>query len=224
MRVQEIWRYPVKSIGGERLASVQVGRMGVTGDRAWAVRDDERAEITWGGDTPALMRVTATTGRGGDVRLGLPTGKEVALLDPDAPRLLSEVTGKQVSLVPSEPEYPEQALHVVTAATLRTLADALPHSVIDVTRFRPNLVLEVPGDGYPEHEWLGRRVRIGAVTIRFTIGCARCVMITLATTVAAKDRRVLQHVARDLGNILGVYAAVDTPGQITESAQVTWDY
>ena len=38
--VREIWRYPVKSMGGESLEQVAVGETGVLGDRTWAVRDE----------------------------------------------------------------------------------------------------------------------------------------------------------------------------------------
>ncbi|HKE12957.1 MAG TPA: MOSC N-terminal beta barrel domain-containing protein, partial [Myxococcota bacterium] len=43
--VVEIWRYPVKSMGGERLEAVPVGLGGLPGDRAWAVRDEVRGGI-----------------------------------------------------------------------------------------------------------------------------------------------------------------------------------
>jgi uncharacterized protein YcbX len=43
--VAEVWRYPVKSMIGERLASTLVNDWGVLGDRVWAVRDEVRGGI-----------------------------------------------------------------------------------------------------------------------------------------------------------------------------------
>ncbi|MEU1107147.1 MOSC N-terminal beta barrel domain-containing protein [Streptomyces tibetensis] len=37
--IERIWRYPIKSTGGERLASVDVDERGLLGDRLYAVRD-----------------------------------------------------------------------------------------------------------------------------------------------------------------------------------------
>src|SRR4051812_29390546 len=39
MVVEELWRYPVKSMGGERLEVADVDAWGIDGDRQWAVID-----------------------------------------------------------------------------------------------------------------------------------------------------------------------------------------
>src|SRR2546425_3317944 len=44
-RVIEIWRYPVKSMGGEQLQRCALGKLGIPGDRGWAVRDEAAGEI-----------------------------------------------------------------------------------------------------------------------------------------------------------------------------------
>ena len=53
--VDEIWRYPVKSMAGERLPGTAVGPQGLTGDRGWAVRDEERGGIRGAKKIPELM-------------------------------------------------------------------------------------------------------------------------------------------------------------------------
>jgi len=40
MRVAELWRYPVKSLQGERLDTADVGAQGLPGDRQWALFDE----------------------------------------------------------------------------------------------------------------------------------------------------------------------------------------
>lgn len=114
-------------------------------------------------------------------------------------------------------------LLVMTTSAMRSLAEALPHSVVDVRRFRPNIVLDT-GDlpGHPEFEWVGRHLQIGEVVLRIVDACPRCVMVT--REVAADlpdDRAVLRHIVRDLDQNVGVYAEVLTPGVIRSGATAT---
>ncbi len=114
-------------------------------------------------------------------------------------------------------------LLVMTTSALRTLTEALPDSVIDVRRFRPNLVIDT-GDqpGHPEFSWIGRRIHIGEVTLDVAIGCPRCVMVTREVTPAIPaDRAVLRHVVRELDQNVGVYATVATPGVVRVGDPVT---
>ncbi|MEQ8662355.1 MAG: MOSC N-terminal beta barrel domain-containing protein, partial [Gammaproteobacteria bacterium] len=53
--VKEIWRFPVKSMRGDRVTATQVSARGLAGDRAWAMRDETRAEVQWGKRFPQLM-------------------------------------------------------------------------------------------------------------------------------------------------------------------------
>src|SRR5438046_10423198 len=58
-RVIEIWRYPVKSMGGEELERCALGKLGVPGDRGWAVRDEAAGEIRGAKKLPALLQLAA---------------------------------------------------------------------------------------------------------------------------------------------------------------------
>ena len=75
--VAEIWRYPVKSMGGERLAQSAIAARGLHADRMWAVRDAEldtfttarpQARPTGPRDPPRTGRCTAAE-RANDARL-----------------------------------------------------------------------------------------------------------------------------------------------------------
>jgi uncharacterized protein YcbX len=225
MRVSQLWRYPVKSVGGQRLRSGEIVLSGVLGDRTLAVRDTLTGEITWAGAVPGLMRVTARTlgdGTNDAVELHLPDGSRVRSDQPDADSLLSEAMGHLVTLVRHRPTDDTTALHLVTTAGLRSLSEALPQAQIEVARFRPNLVLDVDAPGHPDHGWLGRRLQIGTVTLRFTTACKRCVVVTKATPRAAASRAVLRWVARELDNVFGVYAAVESPGIVNEGDDAHW--
>src|SRR6185503_1758093 len=96
--VKELFRYPVKSMAGERLDSVEVGRRGVIGDRVWAVRDEEAGAITGGKRLPVLMTCSARfleapardASRGSPrVLIELPDKTEITSDDPLVHRRLS---------------------------------------------------------------------------------------------------------------------------------------
>lgn len=226
MRVDQIWRYPVKSLGGEPLTAATVDTLGIEGDRVIAVRDEKRDEITWAGGVPGLMRVRAVTVAPGVAELIPPDGERFRSDAPDAGRRLSAVVDADVTLVGYQSDRPYAALHVLTTTTLRNLGSALPDSTVDVTRFRPNLVLDANSDGiqsgYPELDWVGRRMSIGTLRLRFTEACDRCAAITRETVTAPRDRAVLRFVARELGNAVGVYAEVETPGHIRVGDEARW--
>jgi uncharacterized protein YcbX len=108
-RVQQIWRYAVKSMAGEKLAGCEVGSKGIPGDRGWAVRDETRGEITNGKRIPLLMQCSATyrsapaAGLNTDAEILLSDGTVTATDDSEVNSHLSRVFGKQVTLWPLQP-------------------------------------------------------------------------------------------------------------------------
>ena len=59
LSVQEIWRYPVKSLGGEQLTTTRVDELGIEGDRAWGIYDPETEMVLTGRREPALLFLSA---------------------------------------------------------------------------------------------------------------------------------------------------------------------
>jgi uncharacterized protein YcbX len=119
--------------------------------------------------------------------------------------------------------YDAYPLMLMTTSALRSLAEAVPGSVVDVRRFRPSLVVDT-GDapGHPEQDWVGHRVRVGDVELDVVGGCPRCVMVTRAVgDDIPRDPAILRHVVRDLGQDVGVYATVARPGTISAGDEVT---
>jgi hypothetical protein len=213
MSVHEIWRYPVKTLGGEHLDSARLDECGLAGDRRWAVWDEEKDEATWAGAVPRLMMLQARTTSAG-TELMLPDGAVHHLDDPRTPEAVSSVVGRRVAFRPVPRHVPEAPIHLLTTAALRQLAADLPDCAVNVSRFRPNLLLDADESGYLERRWLGRILQVGGTTLRISRGCSRCVMTTLATPSAPRDRRVLRWIAGRLDNMLGVYADVLTPGTV----------
>ena len=109
--VSSLMRYPVKSMLGEELAVVDVGAGGVSGDRAYALVDDETGKVVsvkrprrWG----RIFELAATSGgagngEGGGVTVALPDGRLVAIDDPALPASLSDFFGRRVSLATVPP-------------------------------------------------------------------------------------------------------------------------
>jgi uncharacterized protein YcbX len=123
------------------------------------------------------------------------------------------------------------AIHLVTTSTLSTLAQAYPEGRFALNRFRPNLVIESGQDGFPENEWVGRRIGVGPeVILEVTMPCPRCVMTTLGQGDLPPDPGILRTAARK-NNIMvaplnqrmpsvGVYAKVLRGGPVHRGDEV----
>ncbi|HLN98520.1 MAG TPA: MOSC N-terminal beta barrel domain-containing protein [Pyrinomonadaceae bacterium] len=107
--VEQIWRYPVKSMAGEQLASASVEALGIPGDRGWAVKDEVKSEIKTGTRIPLLMQCASQylEEPGVDtiphVEIIFPDGSRVASDDPEVNARLSSVLGNAVRLWPRQP-------------------------------------------------------------------------------------------------------------------------
>lgn len=108
-RVRELWRYPVKSMGGERISACRMTAGGIPGDRAWALRDELAAEIRGAKKFPSLLRCSARflaepePGQSPAAEIVLPDGRTVRSDSPEASSELSALVGRQVTLCPLKP-------------------------------------------------------------------------------------------------------------------------
>lgn len=108
--VRELWRFPVKSMGGERVDASAVGARGLHGDRLWAVRDEEAGALTNAKRLPALLQCSARfvaeppadvgPGTVPAVVVTLPGGDEVRSDDAQVHARLSALLGRKVTLCP----------------------------------------------------------------------------------------------------------------------------
>jgi uncharacterized protein YcbX len=226
LRLAELWRYPIKSLAGERLASATVDMRGLEGDRRWALVDGgggiasgkttrrfrkvpgllhHRSRLD--GDQPVLTHADGRSARGGTAGL-------------DA--LVAEIAPPGWSLQSEGPtsHFDDGSVHVVTTATLATLSAAAGDPVA-VERLRPNLLIAVDSTtSFPEDDWLGRSLRIGTVELRVTKRAERCVMVGHTQERLAPRPTVLKTIGRINGACAGVYAEVTTPGNLAQGDTV----
>ena len=93
MRVLELWRYPVKSLQGERLAEAEIGPLGIPGDRGWALFDRDTGLGLTARRVPELLFGAARVRPDGGVEVVLPDGTVTA-----DEAVLSDWLGRRVEL------------------------------------------------------------------------------------------------------------------------------
>ena len=139
------------------------------------------------------------------------------------------VTDEAISLgTPSGTFFDFAAIHIITTSTVAVLERAYPQGRFDVRRFRPNILLDTAQNGFPENDWVGRKLAVGdEVVLQVLIPCARCVMTTLPQGDLPLDPGILRTTARE-NNVMipplnqrkpsmGVYATVLRGGDVQRS-------
>ncbi|MBY6382493.1 MOSC domain-containing protein [Rhodococcus erythropolis] len=294
MTIKELWRYPVKSMAGERISGTWVRANGFLGDRRYALVDTETSEVIcakvprkWGkvmnfgaeyveepvaGERMPALRITFPDGSVHfsdspriNSLLSAELGRSVELTDtttePAASEALWQVVegheatdwtrqrtigrvdnqdlvrwqlAEGVPAIGDEETFFDLApMHVLTTGTLRHFQELAPGISFDARRFRPNIVIDVAGNGFVEQGWVGQTMRIGEAGLLLTIPVPRCAMPTLEqrTFGLSADRKVMQAVARHntheveaLGPgrwaIAGVYANSTQDGYIDLDSRV----
>jgi len=286
--VAELWRFPVKSMGGGRVDSVRIDRRGVHADRLWAVRDVEKGVTASARRIPVLLTCSARylTDPGDDAGPGnvpgvvitFPDGREIESGDANVDGALSELAGREMRLVALPPVAdksqhrmtrqdavayfaPAQVrkdfgledtealpdvsvfttkdvvtlarhstppgtfvdlspVHLLSTASLRALSpDGTPY---EARRFRPNVLVDVadPGVDFPESDWVGGRLEIGAAALDVAIPTIRCVVPTRPQPGIELDRAITKQLAERTDRFLGVYANVGTPGVVSVGDEV----
>ena len=227
MRVHELWRYPVKSLQGERLDSVELTPDGLEGDRRYAIFDVGTGFGLTGRRHPELLFASARLLDGGVVEITLPDGT-VAADDGE----LSLWLGRPVTLVSVDygtgrhyenvTDYEQEptsgwepftgadgAFHDQAAARV-TLVSTATIGSWDGRRFRANVLLE--GEG--EDALVGSSVGLGSARLDVGLKISRCVMTTRAQPGIERDLDVLRTIAREREACLAVGALVSQPGTV----------
>lgn len=233
MFVEEIWRYPVKSLQGERLARSEVAADGVVGDRGWAIFDRSTGMGLTARRVPELLLAFASLAEDGGVRIAAPDGSELAS-DSD----LSDWLGRDVELrgvgavaAPryenlDDPDDESRGWHAFegspgpfhdSVTSKLTLVSRATLGDWPARRFRPNLVVSGGGEG----ELVGSIAAVGGSLLNVRAAVSRCVMVTRPQPGGiAADPGVLREIARERGNLLAVGATVERPGPVAVGDEV----
>ena len=235
VRAVELWRYPVKSLQGERLHSVQVSQAGFEGDRQFAIYDLATGFGLTARRLPELLFASARLRDDGTAEISLPDGA-VASGD-DA---LSEWLGRRVTLRSAATDAARRyenvddfELETASEWTPFEGADGAFHdnpgarvSLVstgtvgpwDARRFRANVLL----DGEGEDSFVGSNVALGDVTLDVDMRLERCVMTTRAQAGGIeRDLDVLRTIAREREACLAVGALVVDPGTVHVGDELT---
>jgi len=203
MHVEEIWRYPIKSMAGEQLTSADVSRLGIAQDREIVIVRADRERVATARTYPKLLAL-----RGGLDPGGVPTVNGHAWETAEARGLIEDAIGATVRLVMATgPErFDVLPLLVATDGAIGTMG-------VDRRRFRPNILIGGV-DGLDERSWPGRQIRIGELVISAEKLRERCVMTTYDPDTQVQDLGILKRIVNGFEGTMALDCSVITPGSI----------
>ncbi|MEM9464785.1 MAG: MOSC N-terminal beta barrel domain-containing protein [Actinomycetota bacterium] len=223
MRVLELWRYPIKSIGGERLERADIGEFGITGDRGWGLVDETNGNVLTARREPQLLMATCrivdgepvtTTADGREVRtsaeytdwLGRPVRLEAAGADGGTYEnpMDAENDADWVSWQGPGGAWHDSGRSRVSIVTATTIGEW------DFRRFRANVLV----DGEGELDLIGGAITIGSAGLDVIKGIERCVMVTRPQPGLERDLDVLKTINRERDGVLSVGATINQAGVI----------
>jgi uncharacterized protein len=206
--VAEIWRYPVKSMAGERVVEAVLGPDGIDGDRRLHV-EDGRGRVITARTHARLLRHRARTTDAGVVLVD-----ERPWFDPAVAAAVGAIAGPDAQLVPTDGGvFDILPLLVATDGAIATFGH-------DGRRLRPNLVIGGV-EGLAERAWEGAGLRIREATIALADLRGRCVMTTYDPDTGVQNPEVLKSIVRLFAGSLALNGSVAIGGEIREGDAVT---
>jgi len=223
--VEAIFRYPVKSMRGERLEAARVGWHGLDGDRRLAFRRiDDRGGFPWltASELPDLLlyapcRSEASVHGDPPTHVRTPDGAEMPVFGEDLAAEVARRHGAPVQMMQlNHGIFDEASLSVITLDTVGEIGRLAGRSP-DVRRFRPNIVVRALRPvAFQEDEWLGGVLSFGAgddgPTITVTMRDVRCSVVNVDPDSARRAPEVLKAVVRANRNNAGIYGTVTRTG------------
>jgi len=226
--VEAIFRYPVKSMRGQRLEVANMGWHGIDGDRRLAFRRvDDRSGFPWltASKLPELILFSPQHRKDSaeeDVPMYIraPDGGEMAVFGDELAAEVGRRYGAPVQMMQlKQGIFDEACISVITSDTVREIGRLAERS-LDMRRFRPNVAVRllrpVP---FQEDEWLGSVLLFGekddAPAITVTMRDVRCSMVNLDPDSAAAAPEVLKTIVRANQNNAGIYGAVTRVGRLS---------
>lgn len=229
--ISELWRYPVSSVTGERVAEVEVSSAGMIGDRRYALVDRATGIVAHPERDQRWQKAifirsrTAATG----IEILVPEGDWQSVDDPGLAASLSEFLGFDANVRPYErtleasrrdafalDRYDVSPLHLLTTASVDHLKTLHPGGNPDRRRFRPNILMQSEPDisGFAELGWIDAGIRLGEVEGKVIAPTKRCGFTIIEQEGIANDPEILRNVMRFGNRNMGVYCAPDASGTL----------
>lgn len=208
MYVKELWRYPVKSLAGERVEKVSVTEFGFEGDRLIHVQGEGCRLIT-SRTHPQLLSLRGTLDAEGRALIN-----GMNWNSPEVLALVQAAAGREASLT----YYDGPERFDVLPLSIAT-DGAIEHMKIDGRRLRPNLIAGGV-EGLMERTWPGRNLRIGSLVIHAQRLRPRCVMTTWDPDTQKQDITVLKRIVNELDGVMSLDCSVIEPGTVREGDRV----
>jgi uncharacterized protein len=225
--ISALFRYPVKSMAGQRLDSAILGWHGVEGDRRLAFRRlADRGAFPWlsASRLPELLLYQPvgrqdTTGEPLPTHIRTPDGREYELADAALPKEIAARHRAGVELMQMKHGvFDEAGVSAIALGTIRSIAREAGIDA-DVRRFRANLVIDTRGaQPFEEDRWVGQILEFGSdgtgPAVSVTMRDQRCVMINFDSDTAEANAEVMKTVIRMNDNYAGVYGTVIRTGEL----------
>lgn len=208
LHIAGLWRYPVKSLAGERLSTATIGRDGIPGDRVVWVRGPEGVRTS-----RRQYRLLGLQGTLGPDASPLINGHPWE--SPEALALVRAAAGDDAWMEASDDVERFDVLPLLVATDGAVAAFGR-----DVRRLRPNLLIGGVHD-LDERDWPGAELHIGSVTVRLDSLRGRCPMTTVDPDTLHRDPEVLRDIGRRFGGRLALNADVVREGTISVGDAVT---
>lgn len=226
-----LWRYPIKSMGGESLAALEFRDLGVVGDRVLAVVGQDTGQVLTAKRERRLLEASSRW-LGNDVEIIFPSGQTSMASDPRVDDRLSEWLGRPLRLVAPGPHestvepyladpdtdgaestfdlpawtfVDDSPIHLLSEASLQQGRAWHPAGQWDIRRFRPNIVVDGPVTG-------SAVVTLGTAEVWISGPCKRCVMVTQPQPDLPVDRKILATLLRRTEASFGVYGSTRQAG------------
>jgi uncharacterized protein YcbX len=222
--VLQIWRYPIKSMGGEQINASFVDDHGLRGDRKYAVQDDN-GKLGSGKNSRRFTRILGLLDltaqyEGAAPVVVAPDGSRHLVATGAADAYLQLLTGRSVHVSRDTgiSHFDEVPFSLVGSATLNWLARQVDVAV-DARRLRPNIVVRTE-EPFAEEAWVGRTVRIGSIQAMFDRVFMRCVMVGMAQPGLAKSGSVLKAIADRRNVCMAIGGHVSQQGTVRVGDEV----
>ena len=208
MKITEIWRYPVKTMAGEKLERAGVGSLGIEGDRVVHVENSKGRVIT-SRSHPRFLGHKGSLGLHGEIMVdGRPWD------NPEVAAEVADIAGPDAKLVRYDGAERFDVLPLLVATDGAIAAFGHDHR-----RLRPNIVIGGV-EGLTEGEWPGACLRIGKVLIGVQDLRLRCIMTSYDPDTLVQDKEITRDIYKRFDGKLALNCFVIEGGEITVGDEV----